>query len=122
MDPVSVFFLSLSLFFGVLCNATIIIVNGFTSRNRYLNLQRLTLLLAVSDLLKTLVLNPLYIHFNTGNEDGLMAVGLAACKIVPNLWYFFNCVSLGIHFVIIIDQTSCQVLKILLPRRHTTSF
>lgn len=117
MEPISIFLLSVSLIIGVLFNFIIIIINGFASRNRYLNLQRLTLLLAVSDFFKTLALNPLYITYMMSNSskqdgiggDGLLAGSIVACKIVPNLWYFFNYVSLGIYFVIIIDQTSCQV-------------
>lgn len=115
MEPISIFLLSLSLILGVLFNSITIIVNGFASRNRYLNLQRLTLLLAVSDLLKTLALNPLYISYimfsskHDGVGNGLLAGSVVACKIIPNLWYFFNYVSLGIYFVIIIDQTSFQV-------------
>ena len=113
---ISIVLLFLSLILGVLFNSTVIIVNGFTSRNRYLNLQRLSLLLAISDLLKTVSLNPLYISFimsisqHGGDDgDGLLAENIVACKMIPNIWYFFNYVSFGIYLVIIIDQTSCQV-------------
>lgn len=121
--PVPLVFLSLSFIFGVLSNTAIIFVNGFISRNRYLHLRRLSSILAISDLLKTLSLNPLYIKINSQKESSYLTQDLShsyhgifgestfACRLIPSIWYLFNYISLAIYVIIVVDQTSCQVLS-----------